>query len=67
MTIKPQCQLVCSSHGLARCELPESHAGYCLCKKCPSPIHEKRKPVGTIEQTEEARSIWENWKPMVME
>lgn len=60
--IKEQCQLVCASHHLARCELPESHAGYCLCKKCESPIHVKRHPVGEIVRTEEAKSIWDNYK-----
>ncbi len=61
-TIKEQCQLVCASHNLARCELPESHAGYCLCKKCDSPTHVKRHPVGEIVRTEEAKSIWDNYK-----
>ena len=60
--IKEQCQLVCASHHLARCELPESHAGYCLCKRCESPIHVKRHLVGEIVRTEEAKSIWDNYK-----
>lgn len=67
-TIQEQCLLVCASHNhnLARCELPAGHSGYCLCKKCDSPIHQKRRPVGEIVQTEEAASIWKNWKPFVV-
>lgn len=63
------CKLVCMSHTSLRgpqpCDLPQGHAGYCLCKKYDSPIHLKRRPVGEIVQTEEAAKIWEKWKPFV--
>lgn len=65
-TIQDQCSLVCASHNLARCELPAGHSGYCLCKECDSPLHQKRRSVGEITQTEEAAKIWGKWKPVVV-
>jgi hypothetical protein len=65
--IKEQCALICATH-VARCELPVVHSGYCCCKRCESPAHVKRRPVGTITQSDEAKakaSIWKDWFPTI--
>lgn len=58
--IKKQYQLVCASHEQAPCELPEAHEGYCLCKKCGSPMHVKRRLIGKVCLSPEREYSYEN-------
>lgn len=46
-TIKEQCNLRCPSHSL-NCELPQSHEGYCACKRCNSPAHQKKRTLSAL-------------------